>query len=86
MQYCASCGWTENLRLFEIQDGDQSHRRWWCPECSFRARQRGVSATLCPVWIERAALHLLPMKPVDPPRTDVPMLRFGRRMGDIRVM
>jgi hypothetical protein len=65
MQCCAICGGTEDLRLFEIGDGANIKRRWWCPECWFLARRRGEPARLCPVWIERAALRQLPMKPVE---------------------
>ncbi len=81
MQCCASCGTTQDLRLYEIQDGADDNRCWWCPECAFSARRLGVTAGLSPVWIERAALHQLPMKPLD---TEFSMMRNGRRSGDIR--
>jgi hypothetical protein len=45
-----------------------------------------VKATLCPVWIERAALHQLPMRPIDEPDSDFPVIRTGRRLGDIRAV
>ena len=84
MRCCASCGSNQDLRLYEGQDGDHANRRWWCLECSFSARHLGVTAGLSPAWIERAALHGLPMKPYERPRTDFSMMRTGRRSGDIR--
>jgi hypothetical protein len=62
MQCCASCGETQDLRLYEVQGGDHVERRWWCFECLISARRVGVIADLAPAWIERAALHQLPMK------------------------
>jgi len=62
MQCCASCGKTQDLRLYEVQGGDHVERRWWCFECLISARRLGVNAELAPAWIERAALHQLPMK------------------------
>jgi hypothetical protein len=62
MQCCASCGETQDLRLYEVQGGDRVERRWWCFECLISARRVGVIADLAPAWIERAALHQLPMK------------------------
>jgi recombinational DNA repair protein (RecF pathway) len=62
MQCCASCGETQDLRLYEVLGGDHVERRWWCFECLISARRLGVSAELAPAWIERAALHQLPMK------------------------
>ena len=67
MQCCASCRKTQDLRLYEIQSDYQVERRWWCPECWFSARRLGVDAELAPAWIERAALHLLPMKVLPAP-------------------
>jgi hypothetical protein len=61
MQCCASCGKSRDLRLYEVH-GDPIERRWWCLECMFSARRRGLSVESVPVWIERAALHQLPMK------------------------
>lgn len=66
MQSCASCGKTGDLRLYEVHDGDHVERRWWCLDCLFTARRLGVTAELTPAWIERAALHQLPMKPLVP--------------------
>ena len=86
MQCCASCGATEDLRLYEIGEGDRPNRRWWCPGCSCLALRAGVNARRCPVWIERAALHQLPMRPIDIPDSDVPVYRAGRRLGDIRAV
>ena len=62
MQCCASCGKTQDLRLYEVQGGDHVGRRWWCFECLISARRLGAKAELAPAWIERAALHQLPMK------------------------
>ena len=62
MQCCASCGETKDLRLYEVQGGDHVERRWWCFDCLISARRIGVIADLAPAWIERAALHQLPMK------------------------
>jgi hypothetical protein len=62
MQCWASCGKTQDLRLYEVQGGDHVERRWWCFECLIAARRLGVNAELAPAWIERAALHQLPMK------------------------
>jgi len=61
MQCCASCGKSRDLRLYEVH-GDPIERRWWCLECMFSARRRGLSVESVPVWIERAALHQLPLK------------------------
>jgi hypothetical protein len=69
MLCCASCGRTQDLRLYEVRGGDHVKRRWWCPECRFSARRLGVNAELAPAWIERAALHQLPMKPLESART-----------------
>jgi hypothetical protein len=62
MQCCAGCGKTQDLRLYEVHGGDHVERRWWCFECLIAARRLGVNAELAPAWIERAALHQLPMK------------------------
>ena len=62
MQCCASCGETQDLRLYEVHGGGHVERRWWCFECLISARRIGVIADLAPAWIERAALHQLPMK------------------------
>jgi hypothetical protein len=65
MQCCSSCGKSRDLRLYEVH-GDPIERRWWCLECMFSARRRGVSVEAVPVWIERAALHQLPLKSLAP--------------------
>jgi len=65
MQRCATCGTTEDLRLYFLQGVGYVERRWWCPACWFAARRLGVSAEIAPVWIERAALNRLPMKPLE---------------------
>ncbi len=62
MQCCATCAKTQDLRLYEVRGGDHVERRWWCLECSFSARRLGVNTKLAPAWIERAALHQLPLK------------------------
>jgi hypothetical protein len=64
MQSCATCFKTQDIRLYYLQSGDRLVRRWWCPECWFAAGRRGVKAELAPVWAERAALNMLPMKPL----------------------
>jgi hypothetical protein len=69
MQCCASCGEAKELRLYEVQAGDHVERRLWCHDCVFWARRLGVNAELAPAWIERAALHELPMKPLGSART-----------------
>jgi len=65
MQRCATCGTTEDLRLYFVQRGTRVERGWWCPECWFSARRLGVKVEVAPVWIERAALNRLPMKPLE---------------------
>jgi hypothetical protein len=65
MQRCATCGKTDDLRLYFLQSGAHVERRWWCSECWFSARRLGVNAEVAPVWIERAALNRLPMKPLE---------------------
>jgi hypothetical protein len=65
---CAGCGRSSDLRLYEIQIGDDVERRWWCLECRFSARRRGVIAEPAPAWIERAALRRLPLKELVPAR------------------
>jgi hypothetical protein len=77
MHCCETCGTTQDLRLYEVPCGDhveRLERRWWCLECSFSARRLGVNAEPAPAWIERAALHQLPMKPLSSARNraDVP--------------
>jgi hypothetical protein len=69
MQCCASCGKSRDLRLYEVH-GDPIERRWWCLECMFSARRRGLSVESVPVWIERAALHQLPLKSFASPRAE----------------
>jgi len=86
VQCCAICGARQDLRLYEVGDGDNITRRWWCPDCLFRSRRGGVAATLCPVWIERAALRQLPTKPVETRPASVTMIRTGRRLGDSRAV
>ena len=72
MQCCESCGEANELRLYEVQLGDHVERRWWCLECLFWTRSLGVDADLVPAWIERAALHQLPMKPLETAGTPGP--------------
>ena len=91
MQRCATCGTTADLRLYFLQRGARVERRWWCPECWFSARRLGENAATAPVWIERAALNRLPMKPLETayPEHDGPTLDrrrpgrspTGRRAG-----
>jgi hypothetical protein len=68
MQCCASCGQAQDLRLYEVASDDHVERRWYCLECWFSARSLGLNAELAPAWIERAALHELPLKLVEPGR------------------
>jgi hypothetical protein len=81
MQCCASCGTTQDLRLYEVRNGNDVDRRWWCPECCFSAHRRGLILAPSPVWIERAALRQLPMKPLE---TGFTFMRTGRRASDLR--
>jgi len=76
MQRCATCGTTENLRLYFVERGARVERRWWCPECWFSARRLRASVDVAPVWIERVALNRLPMKPLETtyPEHDGPTL------------
>jgi hypothetical protein len=64
MHCCATCGNSKDLRLYDVRSADDVERRWWCLECWFSARRLGVNAELAPAWIERAALHKLPLKPL----------------------
>jgi hypothetical protein len=59
---CAGCGRSSDVRLFDIRIGNDLDRRWWCLECRFSARRRGVIAEPAPAWIERAAERRLPLK------------------------
>ena len=81
MQTCASCGTTQELRLYELRDDLVEPRRWWCVGCFSWARGLGVEADLVPVWIERAALHRLPAKPTDA-IVDRRVAFAGRRASD----
>lgn len=65
MPSCATCGGSDELRLYELRGDDVDVRRWWCVDCSSFNRRLGVVADLAPAWVERAALRRLPMKPVD---------------------
>jgi len=65
MQRCATCGTTADLRLYSLQRGTRLERHWLCPDCWFAAWRVGVNASAAPVWIERAALNRLPMKPLE---------------------
>jgi hypothetical protein len=64
MQRCATCGGTQDIRLYYLDTSAGLVRRWWCPACWFSAQRLGAKAELAPVWAERAALHMLPMKPL----------------------
>jgi hypothetical protein len=70
MQSCAICAQTDDLRLYEVLGGRQDDRRWLCLECMFLLRRLGVNAEPVPAWIERAALHQLPLKPLEPARSE----------------
>ena len=71
MQCCAGCGQAQDLRLYEVESGDQVERRWYCPECVFSVRRLGGSPEPVAEWIERAALHQLPLKLVGRRRASV---------------
>ena len=86
MLCCATCGEAQGLRLSVVEDGDEIHRDWWCPACLELARGRGLTVTVCPRWIERAALRQLPMKPLETPETGFTRIRTGRRLSDVRAV
>jgi hypothetical protein len=77
---CATCGGTEGLRLYELRRDIDEPRRWWCDDCSVIARSQGLEAILAPVWVERAALWQLPLKPIDVRRDGLAVA--GRRATD----
>jgi hypothetical protein len=79
MANCATCGTTQELRLYLLRGDDR--RRWWCLGCFSLARRLGVDADLAPVWIERAALYRLPLKSIDA-RFDRRVASAGRRASD----
>lgn len=62
MQCCASCGLTSAVRLYHLGDRGRLRRAWLCNECAVVERELGVDVAPAPVWIERAALNLLPVK------------------------
>jgi hypothetical protein len=81
MPSCATCGETEDLRLYERRDAPGEERWWWCGGCSaFAARLQGMTADPVPRWVERASLHGLPARTVE----ERPDRRtgFGRRATD----
>jgi hypothetical protein len=81
MAVCATCGGTEDVRLYERRDAPGEQRAWWCVDCCyFAVRLSGIALDPVPRWIERAALNELPPKPVDDP-LDRPVA-FGRRATD----
>ena len=81
MPICATCGTTQDLRLYEVRGVGDEPRRWWCGGCRFLGRRLGVQADPVPVWIERAAMRSLPPKPiqVSPERR---LAASGRRATD----
>jgi len=79
---CATCGGSEELRLYELRVDQGDVRRWWCVDCSYFNRHLGVGADLAPAWVERAALRQLPSKPVDGARDR--RVFAGRRVSDSR--
>lgn len=70
MQCCAICAQTDDPRLYEVPGDHHVDRRWLCLECLFLLRRLGVNAEPVPAWIERAALHQLPLKPLEPAKTE----------------
>lgn len=78
MQCCESCGEACELRLYEVEAGDHVERRWWCLECLFWAHGLGLNAEPLPAWIERAARHQLPMKPLESARSGAASIASSR--------
>jgi hypothetical protein len=70
MQSCAICAQTDDLRLYEVPGDHHVDRRWLCLECMFLLRRLGLNAEPVPAWIERAALHQLPLKPLEPAKSE----------------
>jgi hypothetical protein len=68
MPSCATCGGTEDVRLYERHDDRDAPRWWWCVDCSsLAARHDGIAVDHAPGWVERAALHRLPARSVEDP-------------------
>jgi hypothetical protein len=82
MASCATCGATEGLRLYQLRGDFDEPRRWWCADCSILARAQGIEADPAPVWVERAAMWQLPLKPIDVRRDG--LIIAGRRATDRR--
>jgi hypothetical protein len=82
MPSCATCGGTEDVRLYEARAaGTERPRWWWCVDCAyFAVRLNGIAADPAASWIERAALHRLPARLVGDPRDR--RLSPGRRATD----
>ena len=81
MPACSTCGGTEDVHLYERRDVRDAPRSWSCLDCVyFAARLQGVRVEAVPRWVERAALHGLPLKPVDDPLDR--RVSFGRRATD----
>jgi hypothetical protein len=81
MPSCAACGATQELRLYDLRGDLNERRRWWCVDCFSLARGQGVEAVPAPVWVERAALYRLPLKPITVAH-DRRVLIAGRRASD----
>ena len=62
MQCCATCGLVSAVRLYDLRERGSLRRTWWCTDCATLERWLGSDLTLAPAWIERAALHQLPVK------------------------
>jgi hypothetical protein len=91
MYACASCLEARDVRLFDVRVDGQAIRTWWCPECAFVERRRGLEVEPAPAWIERAALRQLPVKELPDPERPSLQMSFGlfgrstdRRRGDRR--
>ena len=81
MPSCATCGGTDDVRLYERRDDPDVPRWWWCVDCAYYAgRLTNIAADPVPRWVERAALNGLPARPVDERRER--RVGFGRRATD----
>ena len=81
MPSCATCGGTDDVRLYERRDAPDAPRWWWCSTCAYyTARIQGITADPVPRWVERAALHGLPPRPVEERRDR--RVGVGRRATD----
>jgi hypothetical protein len=84
MPACSTCGGTDDVHLYKPRDVLVEPRSWWwCVDCSHYAlRLNGIAADRVARWVEYAALHKLPAKPVETPRDR--RVSTGRRATDRR--